>query len=281
MKKMIFFWLKCVFMWKFFPKKELRMNELAGKIVMISGASAGIGEACMRLFNARGAKIIGIARRKEQLDLLAKRLKGEAGKDFFLLAADIRELQPIKKWYESLPQEWQAIDILINNAGLARGMEAFQEVDEGELDEVLDINVRALMKLTRFLLPGMIQRQKGHIINIGSIAGYEAYPGGSVYNTSKFAVRGFTQALRMDLVKTPLRVTAINPGLVETDFSRTRFRGDEQRAKNVYQGLKALSPEDVAEAIAFAASQPPHVSINDIVLMPVNQASALLVHRDS
>ncbi len=257
------------------------MDKIAGKKVLITGASAGIGAACVRLFNSKGAKVLGIARRKERLDQLKSELVGESEIDFRFLNADIRDIEQISNWYENLPDDLQDIDIVIHNAGLARGMEPFDKVNEKELDEVLDINLRALMKLTRFFLPGMIARNKGHIINIGSIAGHEAYPGGAVYNTSKFALRGFTQALRMDLVKTPLRVTTIDPGLVETEFSVTRFRGDVDKAKNVYKGISALRPEDIAEAILFAASQPAHVSVNEMILMPTNQASALIVHRET
>ncbi|HDR05359.1 MAG TPA: SDR family NAD(P)-dependent oxidoreductase [Candidatus Marinimicrobia bacterium] len=256
------------------------MIEMKGMIVLITGVSAGIGAACAKLFNANGAKLIGIARRKERLVDLAKVLKGEDKVDYLLLECDIRDSEQLKQMLENLPPEWKNVDILVNNAGLARGMEPFDRLAVDEIDEVIDTNVRALMKLSRYLLPTMIQRQKGHIINIGSIAGHEAYPGGSVYNTSKFAVRGFTEALRMDLVKTPLRVTAIDPGMVETEFSLTRFRGDSDKAKNVYKGLQALSPEDVAESVYFAASRPAHVSINEIILMPVKQASALVIHRE-
>jgi NADP-dependent 3-hydroxy acid dehydrogenase YdfG len=192
---------------------------------------------------------------------------------------DVRDQKAVQKAIDALPEAWKDIDILVNNAGLSRGLDKLQEGSIEDWDEMLDTNVKGLLYVTRAVVPGMIARKRGHIINIGSIAGHEVYPKGNVYCASKFAVDALTKGLRLDLVDTPLRVTGIDPGLVETEFSEVRFHGDKERAKTVYKGIEALTPEDIAETIVWCASRPAHVQIADVVIFPTNQGSAAVVHR--
>jgi serine 3-dehydrogenase len=195
------------------------------------------------------------------------------------LALDVRDRDAVFAAVEQLPGEWASIDVLVNNAGVPRGLEKLHLGSTGDWDEMIDTNVKGLLYVTRAVLPGMVARNAGHIINIGSIAGHEAYPNGAVYNASKFAVDAITKSLRMDLVDTPLRVSTVDPGLVETNFSMVRFRGDGERAKKVYEGFTPCTPDDVADAVLFCATRPAHVSVNQIVIMPTAQASATMVHR--
>jgi 3-hydroxy acid dehydrogenase / malonic semialdehyde reductase len=246
--------------------------------VFITGASSGIGLACAETFAAEGARLILCARRIDVLQEHAARLSHETGVNILTLQLDVRDRDHVSSTVDGLAPEWKEIDILVNNAGLARGMGKLHESDIDDWEEMLDTNVKGLLYLTRSILPGMVSRRKGHIINIGSIAGLDPYPGGAVYNGSKFAVDGITRALRMDLVDTPLRVSSVDPGLVETDFSVVRFRGDVERARSVYAEIEALQAMDVAEAVLFAATRPPHVSVNQIVIMPTAQASSLVKH---
>ena len=248
---------------------------LKDRIVLVTGASSGIGAACAQLFSAQGARLLLAARRLERLKELARRLEGES----YCLQLDVTRPTEVESAISSLPQEWQEIDILINNAGLSRGRDKLHEGRRQDWEEMIDTNVKGLLYVTRAVVPGMVKRGRGHIINIGSIAGQEVYQGGNVYCATKFAVRALTQGLKMDLLGTPLRVSSVSPGLVETEFSQVRFHGDAEQAKAVYVGLQPLTAEDVAEAVLFCASRPPHVNINDVALMPVAQASALLVSR--
>lgn len=218
------------------------------------------------------------ARRFDRLAALAAELREQHGTESHLVSLDVRDVGVVARTLGALPAEWP-VDILVNNAGLARGTEALQDGDPRDWDEVLDTNVKGLLYVTRALLPGMIERCGGHIINIGSVAGHEVYPGGAVYCASKHAVAAITRGLRMDLLGTPVRVSSIDPGLVETDFSLVRFRGDEERARAVYEGYRPLAPEDVADAVVFAASRPLHVNIDEIILKPTARASAMLVNR--
>jgi 3-hydroxy acid dehydrogenase / malonic semialdehyde reductase len=246
--------------------------------VFITGASSGIGLACAETFAAEGARLILCARRVEVLREHAARLSRETGAAILTLQLDVRNRDDVSSTIEGLAPEWSEIDILVNNAGLARGLGKLYESDIDDWDEMLDTNVKGLLYVTRAIVPGMVNRRKGHIINIGSIAGLDPYPGGAVYNGSKFAVDGITRALRMDLVDSPLRVSSVDPGLVETDFSMVRFHGDVARARSVYAEIEALQAVDVAEAVLFAATRPPHVSVNQIVIMPTAQASSLVKH---
>ncbi len=178
-----------------------------------------------------------------------------------------------------LPPEWTEIDVLVNNAGLSRGLDKLHEGLLSDWEEMIDTNVKGLLYVSRAVIPGMVARGRGHVINIGSIAGHDVYPGGNVYCATKFAVNALSRGLRMDLVATPVRVSTVDPGMVETEFSRVRFHGDDERASKVYQGIAALSPEDVAEAVLFCATRPPHVSIAEMIVMPTAQASTMLAHR--
>ena len=255
-------------------------TPLKDKLVFITGASSGIGRASARAFAAEGARLLLCARRIERLRELESEIKeSNPSTKVHLVQLDVRGHAEVEKAIEALPEEWKAIDILLNNAGLSRGLDKLQEGKLEDWDEMIDTNVKGLLYVTRAVVPGMISRERGHIINIGSIAGHEVYPKGNVYCASKFAVDAITQGLRFDLVDTPLRVTAIDPGLVETEFSEVRFHGDKERAKTVYKGLEPLHPEDIAETIVWCATRPAHVQIADVIIVPTNQASAAVVHR--
>ncbi len=249
------------------------------KIVFITGASCGIGEGCARKFASEGARLILNSRSAEKLQALAKKLEQQYGAECHVLPFDVRDRQAASSALASLPAEWKDIDILINNAGLAIGVDKEYEGSLEEWDVVIDTNIKALLSMTRIVVPGMVERGRGHIINIGSIAGDAAYPGGSVYCATKAAVKALSDGLRIDLVDTPLRVTNIKPGLVETNFSVVRFRGDNQRADNVYKGIHALTGDDIAEVVYFAASAPEHMQIAEVLVMPTNQATGTIVSK--
>jgi len=249
------------------------------KIVLITGATAGIGEACAHKFAAQGFSLILNGRNISKLEAIKQDLIEKYNCDVFLLPFDVREREAARKAILELPENWQAISILINNAGLVLGVEKEFEVNPDDWDIMIDTNIKGLLSITRWVVPGMIERREGHIINIGSIAGDVAYAGGSVYCATKSAVKALSDGLRIDLVDTPLRVTNIKPGMVETQFSITRFRGDKSRADAVYAGVKPLTGEDIAETAYFAASAPPHIQIAEVLIMPTNQATATVVHR--
>jgi len=245
--------------------------------VLITGASSGIGAACARLLATMGARLILSARRADKLAQLAE----ELGTSSYLLPLDVRDSNLVQVALASLPEVWEKVDILINNAGLSRGLNKLQNGELQDWEEMIDTNVKGLLYVTRAVVPGMIERGRGHIVNLGSLAGHQTYPGGNVYCATKAAVRVISEGLKQDLLGTAVRVTSIDPGLVETEFSQVRFRGDLNKADQVYQGLTPLSAEDVAEVISFCLTRPPHVNINEILLMPVAQSGATLVHRQS
>ena len=249
------------------------------KTVLITGASSGIGEGCARKFASQGDRLILNARRTDKLKALALELKEKYNADCYVMSFDVCDRKAAAEALEALPDEWKSIDILINNAGLAVGVDKEHEGNLDEWDVVIDTNVKALLSMTRLVVPGMVERGRGHIINIGSIAGDAAYPGGSVYCATKAAVKALSDGLRIDLVDTPLRVTNIKPGLVETNFSVVRFRGDQDKADNVYKGIKALSGDDIAEVAYFAASAPEHMQLAEILVMPTNQATGTIVSK--
>jgi 3-hydroxy acid dehydrogenase/malonic semialdehyde reductase len=255
------------------------MMNLKQNIVLITGASSGIGLSCAHKFAEAGAKLILVARRVDRIKTLGKKLKELFQTETFTIELDVRKREETSKKLSGLPLEWQAIDILINNAGLSRGLDKLHEGSIDDWEEMIDTNVKGLLYVSRAIVPGMVARGRGTVVNIGSIAGQEVYPRGNVYCASKFAVDALTRGLRMDLVDTPLRVCTVDPGLVETEFSNVRFRGDAQRAKQAYQHMTPLTPDDVADAVLYCATRPPHVQLAQIVLLPTMQASTTLVHR--
>ena len=250
------------------------------QIAFITGASSGIGEACARKFAAGGYTLLLNARNTAKLQTLQKELQTTYGVEVIILPFDVRNRKAAEAALLQLPAEYQAIDVLVNNAGLALGIDKEYEGSEENYDTMIETNITALLMMTRLVVPGMVNRGRGHIINIGSVAGDAAYPGGSVYCATKAAVKVLSDGLRMDLVDTPLRVTNVKPGLVETNFSVTRFAGDKERADKVYQGIKPLTGEDIAEVVYFAASAPAHVQIAEVLVLATHQASGSIVHRN-
>jgi 3-hydroxy acid dehydrogenase / malonic semialdehyde reductase len=249
------------------------------RTVLITGVTAGIGEACARAFAAAGARLILVARRAEPLQQLAEQFGREHGTECHTLTLDVRDVGVVTHMLTELPAEWAGVDVLVNNAGLARGLEPLQEGDPREWDEMIDTNIKGVLAVTRAIAPGMVERGRGHIINLGSTAGHEVYPGGAVYCATKHALDAITRGLRMDVLGSGVRVSTVDPGMVETRFSIVRFRGDEERAARVYEGVNPLTAEDVADAVLWCASRPPHVNIDQIVLRPTNQATSTMVHR--
>ena len=248
------------------------------RIVFITGATSGIGEGCARKFAAMGSDLILNGRNTEKLAELKAELTAK-DVDVLTLPFDVRDREAMRAALDSLEGKWKNIDVLVNNAGLVIGLDKEFEGNLDEWDVVLDTNVRALLAMTRMVVPGMVERGRGHIINIGSIAGDAAYPGGSVYCATKAAVKALSDGLRIDLVDTPLRVTNIKPGMVETNFTVVRYRGDKERADDFYKGIHALNGDDVAEVVYFAASAPTHVQIAEVLVMPTNQATGTISYK--
>ncbi|MEH2376561.1 SDR family oxidoreductase [Nostoc sp.] len=255
------------------------MISLKNQIILITGASSGIGTACARIFAGAGAKLILAARRLERLQLLADTLSKDFNTEFHLLELDVRDRSAVESAISTLPPAWADIDILINNAGLSRGLDKLHEGNFQDWEDMIDTNVKGLLYLSRYVVPGMVSRDRGHVVNLGSIAGHQTYPGGNVYCATKAAVRAISEGLKQDLLGTRVRVTSVDPGMVETEFSEVRFHGDTERANKVYQGVTPLTADDVADVIFFCVTRSPHVNINEVVLMPVDQASATLVNR--
>jgi len=255
------------------------MTSLRDKIVFITGASSGIGRSCARAFARQGARILMAARRLDRLEKLAADLKAEFGAESHSFTLDVRDQAAVERAVSALSPEWEAVDVLVNNAGLSRGLEKLHEGKITDWEEMIDTNVKGLLYVSRAVIPGMVRRGRGHIINIGSIAGREVYPNGNVYCATKAAVNALSKGLRLDLAGTPLRVSLVDPGMVETEFSLVRFRGNGERAAKVYQGVTPLTPDDIADAVLFCATRPPHVNISELVVYPTAQASATMVHR--
>ena len=249
------------------------------KIVLITGATSGIGEGCARKFASQGANLILNGRNIQKLDALKADLENRFGVRILLLPFDVRDREAATTAIASLSGKWADIDILVNNAGLVIGVDKEFEGNLDEWDIVIDTNVKGLLAMTRLVVPGMVKRGRGHIINIGSIAGDAAYPGGSVYCATKAAVKALSDGLRIDLVDTPLRVTNIKPGMVETNFTVVRYRGDKERADEFYKGIRPLTGDDIAETVYFAASAPEHIQIAEVLLMPTNQATGTISYR--
>ena len=255
------------------------MISVKDQIVLITGASAGIGMSCANLFAEVGAKLILAARRRSRLEQLGAELKEKFNSEIYLLPLDVRDRAAVESSLSSLPEAWASVDILVNNAGLSRGLDKLYQGSIEDWEEMIDANVKGLLYVTRNIVPGMVQRGRGHVVNIGSIAGRAAYPGGNVYCASKAAVRAISEGLKQDLLGTSVRVTEIQPGLVETEFSLVRFHGDAQRAEKVYDDLTPLTPDDIADVVFFAVTRSPHVNISEVLLVPTDQANATLVHR--
>jgi serine 3-dehydrogenase len=254
--------------------------DISGYKVLISGASSGIGAACATAFAEQGADLLLLARRRERLTELAETLQQQHGCKVLTAALDVRDQAAVATWVEGLTADWAAIDILVNNAGLARGMAPLYGGELRDWEEMIDTNIKGLLYLTRAVLPGMIERQRGHVINIGSIAGHEVYANGNVYCATKHAVTGISRALAIDTLGTGVRVSSVDPGLVETEFAQVRFHGDTARAAAVYTGLEPLTGDDVASAVLFCATRPAHANIREMILMPSAQASANHMHRE-
>lgn len=255
------------------------MHSLKDKIVFITGASSGIGASCARAFAENLARIMICARRIERIERLAEELRSKRNVEVYPFQLDVRDRHAVERSLSNLPREWESIDVLVNNAGLGRGLDKIHEANIDDWEEMIDTNIKGLLYVTRAVVPGMVRRGSGHIINIGSIAGREVYPGGNVYCSTKFAVRAISQGLRLDLMGTPIRVTNIEPGMVQTEFSLVRFRGDKERADRVYRGIKALTPDDIADAVIFAATRPAHVNIVDMLITPTAQVTTTMSHR--
>lgn len=251
------------------------------KTVFITGASSGIGYACAEIFAKQKFNLLLASRRVDRLHDIATGLQTEYGVQIHTIGLDVQDKTLVQKVWDELPDMWKNIDVLINNAGLSQGLEPIQEGNTDDWDRMIDTNVKGLLYITRLVAPLMKQRKQGHIINIGSIAGKEVYPNGNVYCATKHAVDALTKAMRIDLLPYNIKVTSVDPGAVETEFSIVRFKGDSEKAKKVYEGFTPLTPEDVAEAIWFAASRPAHVNVNDLLLMPTAQASGTLFHKQS
>lgn len=252
---------------------------LSGQTVFITGASAGIGAACAHAFAGAGARLLLAARRQDRLRDLAKALEAAGSPAVHTMHLDVQDAAQVSTTLAALPEEWRAIDVLINNAGLSRGLDKLQEGKPEDWNEMIDTNVKGLLYVTRAVVPGMVARGRGHVVNLGSTAGHMTYPKGAVYCATKAAEKSISEGLRQDLLGTPVRVTSIDPGMVETDFSKIRFRGDEERAAKVYQGLTPLKPEDIADAILWAVTRPAHVNVNEMILTTIDQANSLLFNR--
>ena len=248
------------------------------KTALITGATSGIGKATAELFAKQGFNLILCGRRQERLE----QLQNELGRDtaIFILNFDVRNREDVFSAIESLPKEFSEIDILVNNAGNAHGLDPIDKGNPDDWDAMLDINVKGLLYMSKAIIPKMVERKSGHIINIGSTAGKEVYPNGNVYCASKHAVDAINQGMRIDLNAHGIRVGAVNPGLVETEFSDVRFKGDSERASNVYKGFQPLKPEDIADIILFVVTRPYHVNIADLVVMPTAQASSTIVNKN-
>jgi hypothetical protein len=254
---------------------------MKGKIVFVTGASSGIGAATAMEFARLGAKLMLCARRLERLQEMEAELRDAGAADLLLLEIDVRDRAAVKRVLGELPAGWESIDVLVNNAGLSRGLTKLYEDDIENWEEMIDTNVKGLLYVTRAIVPGMVARNHGHVINLGSIAGHMAYANGGVYCATKAAERFISDGLRIDVNGTAVRVTSIDPGMVETDFSRVRFRGDAERAAKTYQNVDPLQAEDIADAIVWAATRPAHVSIQSVVLTPTAQANPFVLTRRS
>ncbi len=255
------------------------MEKLNGSVVFITGASSGIGKACAFAFAREGARLLLAARRLPRLEEIKPNLLDAGAADVHNFALDVSDRKAVESSIAALPAEWQSIEVLVNNAGLSRGLEKLYRDNPDDWDQMIDTNIKGLLYVTRAVVPGMIARAKGHVISLGSTAGEITYPNGAVYCATKAAERAINDGLRQDVLGTPVRVTSVDPGMVETDFSLVRFHGDADRAAKVYENITPLTPDDVADAILWAATRPAHVNIARIGMTTIDQANSLLFNR--
>jgi len=253
--------------------------SMKGKLVFITGASAGIGAATAMEFARHGARLLLCARRLERLQAMDAELRDAGAADVFSFELNVQSREAVETALAGLPEAWRAIDVLVNNAGLSRGLKKVYEDDVQDWEEMIDTNIKGLLYVTRAIVPGMVERRQGHIINMGSIAGHIVYPNGAVYCATKAAERFISDGLRIDLNGTPIRVTSIDPGMAETEFSMVRFRGNAERAAKTYEDVEALQAEDIADAIVWAATRPEHVGIQTVVMTCVAQANPYVLTR--
>ena len=256
------------------------MSRIAGRTALVTGASAGIGLACARRLAAMGASLVLWARRSERLEAEADAIRRAHGVEVRTATVDVRDRSAVNQAAAALVATGAVPDILVNNAGLAAGLDLLHEGDPDDWDRMIDTNIKGLLYVTRAFLPHMVARGRGHVVNLGSLAGHQTYPRGNVYGATKYAVRALTESMALDLVGTPIRVSSVSPGLVETEFSVVRFAGDAERAKAVYRGMRPLTADEVAEVIGYVVGLPEHVNVLDVVLMPVAQRSTQIVHRE-
>ena len=256
------------------------MRRLGGQWILVTGASAGIGEACSRRFAESGASLILWARRFERLEQLASELRDRHGVEVQIRQVDVRDRGLVAREAGALVEAGIVPDVILNNAGLASGFDPIHEGDYDDWDRMIDTNVKGLLNVTRELLPHMMARGTGHVVNIGSTAGHQVYPKGNVYNASKFAVKALTEGINLDVAGTKVRVSSVDPGFVHTEFSRVRFHGDDERAEGVYQGFDPLTADDVADCVHFVVTRPPHVNVFDMVLLPTAQRNVYVLHRE-
>jgi len=248
------------------------------KVILITGATSGIGLACARKFSENGDKLILTGRNEHRLEEIRQELMAK-GTEVLTLAFDVRDRETAMRYINGLPAEWQQIDVLVNNAGLALGLEPEYEGSIDDWETMIDTNIMGLLTMTRLVVPGMVERNRGHIINVGSVAGDAAYSGGNVYCATKAAVKALSDGLRIDVANTAIRVTNLKPGLVETNFSNIRFHGDSDRAANVYKGIKPLTGDDIADVAVYAANAPEHVQIAEVLILATHQASGSVIVR--
>jgi len=256
------------------------MKELQGRWILVTGASAGIGEACSHRFAESGANLVLWARRVDRLEALATELRDRYGTGIESRQVDVRDRDLVIREAAALVESGRVPDVLLNNAGLASGFDPIHEGDYADWDRMIDTNVKGLLNVTRELLPHMMARGTGHVVNIGSTAGHQVYPKGNVYNASKFAVKALTEGINLDVAGTKVRVSSVDPGFVRTEFSNVRFHGDDERAEGVYQGFDPLTAEDVADCVYFVVTRPPHVNVFDMVLLPTAQRNVYVLDRD-
>jgi serine 3-dehydrogenase len=252
--------------------------RLKDKVALVTGASSGIGEACAEAFAMEGCRLVLAARRRDRLEALAARLAAAFAVRTHLIEMDVRDRQAVNEAIAGLPAEWRDIDILVNSAGLSRGLDRLHEGSHVDWEEMIDTNVKGLLWVSRAVLPGMVARDRGHVVNVGSIAGHQVYQSGNVYCATKSAVLALSRGLRLDLLGTRVRCSTVDPGMVQTEFSEVRFRGDRERADRVYRSFPPLTAADVADAVVYCATRPPHVAVQEIVLMPQDQGAVYASH---